>query len=48
MSEKPKRDEPKQKTDKGLEIPVPERREFLGNLRKVAKTGSVTKDRPKQ
>lgn len=29
--------EPSQKTDKGLEIPVPEREEFFRGLRKAAK-----------
>lgn len=41
-------DEPKQKTPKGQEIPIPKRGEFLRNLRKVAKTDSVTKDRSKK
>jgi hypothetical protein len=40
---------PSQKTDKGLEIPVPKRGEFMRNLRRVSKTGdSVTKGSPKQ
>ena len=44
-----KEGEPSQKTDKGLEIPVPKRGEFMGNLRKVSKTeDSETKSRPKQ
>lgn len=30
-------DEPKQKTPKGHEIPVPEREEFLRDLKKAAK-----------
>jgi hypothetical protein len=29
--------EPKQRTDKGLEIPVPKRRDVLGLFRKAAK-----------
>ncbi len=29
--------EPSQKTEKGLEIPVPSRREFFGALKKAAK-----------
>jgi hypothetical protein len=38
-----------QKTDKGLEIPVPKRGEFMRNLRRVSKADdSVTKGRPKQ
>lgn len=48
MSEKPERDEPKQETQKGYEIPVPKRGEFFGNLGRVAKTDSQTKRRPKQ
>lgn len=43
-----KEDEPKQKTPKGQEIPIPKRGEFLSNLRKVSKTDSSTKDGPKQ
>lgn len=30
-------DEPKQTTEKGLEIPVPKRDDFLGNLDKASK-----------
>ena len=48
MSAKEKRNEPKQKTRKGYEIPVPQRSEFFGNLGKVAKTNSETKRRPKK
>ena len=48
MSDKHKRDEPKQKTREGYEIPIPQRREFFGNLGKVAKTDSEAKRRPKQ
>lgn len=48
MTDKSNRDEPKQKTREGYEIPVPKRGEFFGNLGKVAKTESATKDRPKQ
>ncbi len=49
MTNKPKQDEPKQKTPKGQEIPIPKRGEFLRNLRKVAKTDeSGATDRPKQ
>jgi hypothetical protein len=48
MSDKRQRDEPKEKTPKGLEVPIPKRGEFLSNLRKVAKTDSETKSRPKQ
>jgi hypothetical protein len=35
MGDKPK--EPKQKTDKGLEIPVPKRRDLMDSFRKVIK-----------
>jgi hypothetical protein len=49
MSDKPKQDEPKQRTRKGYKIPIPERGEFFDNLGKVAKTGdSETKSRPKK
>ncbi len=38
-----------QKTDKGLEIPIPKRAEFMRNLQRVSKTDdSETKSRPKQ
>jgi len=40
-------DEPKQKTPKGHEIPVPEREDFLRNLKKAAKP-STRKSRPKK
>jgi hypothetical protein len=44
-----KEGETSQKTDKGLEIPVPKRGEFMRNLQRVSKTDdSVTKGRPKQ
>ena len=49
MSDKRKQDEPKQKTPKGQEIPIPKRGEFLRNLRKVAKADeSGATDGPKQ
>jgi hypothetical protein len=48
MSEQKQREEPKEKTPKGLEVPIPKRGEFLKNLRKVAKTDSETKGSPKQ
>lgn len=49
MSDKPQRDDPKEKTPKGLEVPIPKRGEFLRNLGKVSKTGdSVAKGSPKQ
>jgi hypothetical protein len=31
------REEPTERTPKGYEVPVPKRREFFGNLKKVAK-----------
>jgi hypothetical protein len=37
VAEEGAEDEPKQPTEKGLEIPVPKRDEFLGNLEKVSK-----------
>ncbi len=40
--------EPSQKTDKGLEIPIPTRSEVLDSLRKVAKAPSRTKGGSKQ
>ena len=44
-----KEGEPSQKTDKGLEIPIPKRGEFMRNLQRVSKTdNSVTKSRTKQ
>jgi hypothetical protein len=44
-----KENEPSQKTNKGLEIPIPKRGEFMRNLQRVSKTDdSETKRRPKQ
>lgn len=44
-----KEGETSQQTDKGLEIPVPKRGEFMRNLRRVSKSNdSVTKGSPKQ
>ena len=38
----------KQKTEKGLEIPIPKKGEFLRNLKKVTKKPQTsTTDRPK-
>jgi hypothetical protein len=39
MARKPKlrKGEPTQTTDKGLEIPVPKRRDVMGNLKRLAK-----------
>ena len=36
MSDK---EQPTQRTEKGLEIPVPKRSDFMRNLRKIAKAG---------
>jgi hypothetical protein len=44
-----KKGEPSQKTEKGLEIPIPKRGEFMRNLQRVSKTDdSATKGSPKQ
>jgi hypothetical protein len=40
--------EPSEKTEKGLEVPIPTREEFFGNLEKVAKVRSTRQRRPKQ
>ncbi len=49
MSMSQKKNEPKQKTPKGQEIPVPKRDEFLRDLRKVSKANeSQAKRRSKQ
>ena len=40
--------EPKQKTDQDLEIPVPEKREFLDALKKAVKPGSSRSSREKR
>lgn len=40
--------EPSEKTKKGLEVPIPTRGEFLGNLGKVAKAPRRDEGRPKQ
>ncbi len=34
---KPRKSEPTQTTEKGFEIPVPKRRVFMGNLKRLAK-----------
>jgi hypothetical protein len=36
VAEEGAEDEPKQKTQKGLEIPIPKRDEFFGNLKKAS------------
>ena len=45
MARKPKlrKGEPTQITEKGFEIPVPKRRDFIGNLRKAAKPSNNPK-----
>ncbi len=40
--------EPSEKTDKGLEVPIPTREEFFDNLEKVAKVPSTRRRRPKK
>lgn len=40
--------EPTQRTEKGLEIPIPTRGEFFGNLAKVAKPSRERERRPKK
>ena len=37
MSQKSPDDQPTQKTPKGLEIPVPKRKDFMDALRKIAR-----------
>jgi hypothetical protein len=41
-------DQPKEKTQKGLEIRIPTRREFFDNLKKTLRKPSQTPDRPKK
>jgi len=43
MPEKPKPDEPTEKTPKGLTVPVPRREAFFDNLKKVAKPEALKK-----
>jgi hypothetical protein len=38
----------KQRTDKGLTIPVPDRKDFLRNMRKVAPTREESEQEPSQ
>ena len=50
MPRRPKRltreGEPKQKTDKGLEIPIPQREDFFSTLKKlVPKSGSARRSK---
>ncbi len=39
--------EPSEKTEKGLEVPIPSREEFLGNLKRVAKPSLANRRRSK-
>jgi hypothetical protein len=41
-------DRPTEHTPKGAEVPVPRRREFFSNLRKVAKSAKPLVSRPKR
>jgi hypothetical protein len=43
-----KKNESKQKTPKGQEIPVPKRSDFFRNLKKIAKPDSSGERRPKE
>jgi len=38
-------DQPKQKTPKGEEIPIPTRKDFLGNLKKATRPKPSTRKR---
>ncbi len=40
--------EPNEKTEKGLEVPIPTRGDFFKNLKKVAKAPLANRRRPKQ
>ena len=40
--------EPSEKTEKGLEVPIPTRGDFFKNLKKVAKAPLANRRRPKQ
>ena len=40
--------EPSEKTEKGLEVPIPTRGEFFGNVKKVAKAPLARRGRPNQ
>lgn len=39
--------EPSEKTEKGLEVPIPTPRDFFNNLKKVAKAPLANRSRPK-
>lgn len=41
-----KEGEPSQKTEKGLEIPIPKRDEFFGALDKASKKGHSGREKP--
>jgi hypothetical protein len=45
---KPRKGEPTQTTETGLEIPLPTRRDFMGNLHKLARRSDADKPRPKK
>jgi hypothetical protein len=40
--------EPSEKTEKGLEVPIPTRGDFFDNLKKAAKAPLTTRRSPKQ
>ena len=40
--------EPSEKTEKGLEVPIPTRGDFFDNLKKAAKAPLTARRRPKQ
>ena len=50
MARKPKlrKGEPTQKTATGLEIPIPKKRDFMGNLKRTAKPSNDGKGEPSQ
>ncbi len=41
-------DEPSQKTEKGLEIPIPKADEFFGLLRKATRKAASDQEKPSQ
>lgn len=43
----PKKGEPTQTTDKGLEIPIPKRSAFYGNLKKTVRAPAPQPNQPK-
>jgi hypothetical protein len=38
-----RKSEPTEKTPKGYEVPIPKRREFFSNLKKIAGKGSASR-----